>query len=140
MTSGLPVEVRPATPEDASTVEHLLLDENLQSEFVPDEFLVAEDEDEVVGCARLIPLPGEAHELASLAVAPEHRGRGIGHRLIERALEHANGRVEALALDPAYLAHRGFAPTEGLHPKVLAKLDTCCAGRDVTPMALEREG
>jgi putative acetyltransferase len=44
---------------------------------------------EPVGCAALIPMGDGVVELAKMAVAPECRGRGIGRRLLEYAIEQA---------------------------------------------------
>jgi ribosomal protein S18 acetylase RimI-like enzyme len=52
--------------------------------------LVATLDDEVVGCLQLLdPSPDDEIELAILAVAESHQGRGIGTALVERAIEEA---------------------------------------------------
>lgn len=51
--------------------------------------LMAYSDGEAVGCVALIPIGNGTVELAKMAVAPECRGRGIGRRLIESAIEHA---------------------------------------------------
>lgn len=45
--------------------------------------------DEAVGTCALIRWPDRVFELAKMAVAPSHRGRGVGRRLAEAALERA---------------------------------------------------
>lgn len=44
---------------------------------------------EPVGCVALIPMGDGVVELAKMAVAPLYRGRGIGRRLLEYAIEQA---------------------------------------------------
>lgn len=51
--------------------------------------LMAYSNADPVGCVALIPMGGGVVELAKMAVAPHWRGRGIGRRLIQSAIEHA---------------------------------------------------
>lgn len=59
--------------------------------------LIAEDDGRLVGCCALIPHGDDELELAKMAVAESHRGRGLGARLLEvalqRAQEHGAARV-----------------------------------------------
>ena len=51
-------------------------------------FVVAvNDQDEMVGCGQLKPHGQDIQELASIAVYPEHQGKGIGRAIIEHLLE-----------------------------------------------------
>jgi N-acetylglutamate synthase-like GNAT family acetyltransferase len=51
-------------------------------------FVVAVNErDEMVGCGQLKPHGQEVLELASIAVYPEHRGKGIARTIIEHLLK-----------------------------------------------------
>jgi len=51
-------------------------------------FIVAVNEqDEMIGCCQLKPHGKDILELASLAVYPEHQGKGIGRALIEYLLK-----------------------------------------------------
>jgi len=51
-------------------------------------FIVAvNDQDEMIGCGQLKPHGEEILELASLAVYPEHRGKGIARAIIEYLLK-----------------------------------------------------
>ena len=51
--------------------------------------LMAYSNAEAVGCVALIPMGNGVVELAKMAVGPHYRGRGIGRRLVESAIEHA---------------------------------------------------
>ena len=44
---------------------------------------------EPVGCVALIPMDHRVTELSKMAVDPRYRGRGIGRRLLEHAIERA---------------------------------------------------
>ncbi|HET6595934.1 MAG TPA: GNAT family N-acetyltransferase [Anaerolineales bacterium] len=51
-------------------------------------FVVAVDEqDEILGCGQIKPHGREVRELASIAVYPEHQGKGIGSALIRHLLQ-----------------------------------------------------
>jgi len=51
-------------------------------------FIVAvNDQDEMIGCGQLKPHGEDILELASLAVYPEHRGKGIARAIIEHLLK-----------------------------------------------------
>ena len=51
-------------------------------------FVVAvNDRDEMIGCGQLRPHGQDILELASLAVYPEHQGRGVGRAIVEQLLK-----------------------------------------------------
>lgn len=58
----------------------------------------ADTADEVVGCCALVPHPDrQCHELAKMAVSPDHQGHGagllLGRALIDYAREHGVSRI-----------------------------------------------
>lgn len=57
-----------------------------------DDWLVAEEDGEIIGCVSLVFFNGSLAEVRSLAVRSDQRGRGIGSRLVEAALHQAQGR------------------------------------------------
>src|SRR4029077_8580313 len=56
------------------------------------DFLVAEDEGQVVGCGALTALGPGLGEVRSLAVREDKAGHGLGRRIVERLVEQAAGR------------------------------------------------
>jgi amino-acid N-acetyltransferase len=82
-----------ATESDLDRVLALLGEVDLPVEGVIEhfeEFLVARDGDELIGCAGL-ERHGEAALLRSLAVSPARRGGGLGKALTSRLLDEARG-------------------------------------------------
>jgi amino-acid N-acetyltransferase len=84
-----------ASPGDLPSVRELLARCDLPAEDLRpshfDNFVVCRDGGRLVGTVGLEPL-GEVGLLRSLAVAPEFRGRRLGHELWARAREHALSR------------------------------------------------
>jgi len=53
-------------------------------------FIVAVNErDEMIGCGQLKPHGADILELASIAVSPEHQGRGVARAIIEHLLKES---------------------------------------------------
>jgi N-acetylglutamate synthase-like GNAT family acetyltransferase len=133
--------VRPSNAKDAPAVRGLLLAEGLEHEFNPKEFVVCEADGRIVGCARAKPLPEGGTELASVAVARTHRGRGLARSLVQMVLLGARHPVFALTLVPEMLVRGGFEPipVEELPSSLQAKAGACSAsGRPWTAMRLRR--
>jgi amino-acid N-acetyltransferase len=80
------------------------------------EFFVAVDGDRVVGCGALHVLWADLAEVRTLAVAPQVRGRGVGHLLLARLLAQADelgvGRVFCLTFETDFFARHGFVPVQ----------------------------
>ncbi|MDB5237932.1 MAG: GCN5-related N-acetyltransferase [Candidatus Kaiserbacteria bacterium] len=55
----------------------------------PEEFFVAEEEGTVIACCALEVYSKRLAEVRSLAVLPEHQGKGIATALVARCLEEA---------------------------------------------------
>ncbi len=84
--------------------------ENLQT------FMVAEAEGEIIGCCALEIVWADLAELKSLAVAPAHKGTGIGRTLVHAVIDQARrlgvSRLFALTLEPRFFEKMGFKVLE----------------------------
>jgi len=112
------MRIRNATNEDLPAVEKLLSASDLPIAGVRDNFssfLVAEKDGRIAGVIGLEEF-GSVALLRSAVVSPEHRGSGIGRRLVERLLEGAEvAGIEELYLltttADKYFPRFGFAQT-----------------------------
>ncbi|WP_206184633.1 amino-acid N-acetyltransferase [Thermoactinospora rubra] len=92
------------------------------------EFWVAERDGKVVGCGALHVLWEDLAEIRTVAVDPEYRGLGIGHKivsaLIDTAVELGLRRVFCLTFEVDFFARHGFRPIQGtpVSPEVYAEL------------------
>ena len=81
------------------------------------EFYVAEQAGEVVGCGALHVLWEDLAEVRTLAVHPRLRGQGVGHLLLERLLDQARrlgvSRVFTLTFEVEFFMRHGFEEIEG---------------------------
>ena len=80
------------------------------------EFFVAVDGSEVVGCGALHVLWEDLAEVRTLAVAPTAQGQGVGsallHRLIENARELGVHRLFCLTFETDFFGRHGFVPVD----------------------------
>ena len=78
------------------------------------EFFVAVDEEQVVGCGALHVLWEDLAEVRTLAVAPGLHGRGVGAALLERLMGNARElgvrRVFCLTFETGFFSRHGFVP------------------------------
>ena len=78
------------------------------------EFFVAVDEEQVVGCGALHVLWEDLAEVRTLAVAPGLHGRGVGAALLERLMGNARElgvrRVFCLTFETGFFGRHGFVP------------------------------
>jgi N-acetylglutamate synthase-like GNAT family acetyltransferase len=106
------------------------------------EYVVAESGGRIVGCARAKALPEGGTELASVAVARSHRGRGLARSLVQMVLLGARHPVYALTLVPGMASRAGFEPMAAaeLPPSLQRKVAACDAGgRPWHAMRLRRQ-
>jgi amino-acid N-acetyltransferase len=95
------------------------------------DFVVCEENGEVVGCGALHVMWEDLAEVRSLAVREDARGRGIGRAVLEACLREAPSlgvrRVFALTFVPDFFARFGMAavPRESLPHKVWADCVRC---------------
>jgi len=136
------LKIRRATLGDAERI-YALIQAN-RDQLVPrslanvveicDRFTVAELGDEIVGCAtyQIHPEIGEAEgaavELQSVAIATEHRRRGIGRKLVEAVIAAvapiAPKEIVVLTFAPEFFTALGFV--EIPKTNIMHKLYTGC--------------
>lgn len=81
--------IRPARETDAAPIRELIYLVGINPTGLDwKRFVVAvDDRDEMIGCGQLKPHGQEILELASIAVYPEHQGKGIARLVIEQLLK-----------------------------------------------------
>jgi amino-acid N-acetyltransferase len=81
--------IRPAYETEAAPIQNLIHLVGINPTGLDwRRFVVAvNDRDEMIGCGQLKPHGQEILELASIAVYPEHQGKGIARALIEHLLK-----------------------------------------------------
>lgn len=95
------MRIRRAKNSDLSAVESLLTASDLPTDGVRDNFsgfVVADDNGAIAGAIGLEKY-GSVALLRSAVVAPDHRGTGVGRKLVEQLLE----RAEEAGVDELYL-------------------------------------
>ena len=105
--------IRHPYPEEVEAVRALFDDEVRAGKMLPrsaesifaqlHDWLVAEEDGQIVGCVSLVYFNGSLCEVRSLAVHPAYRGSGIGRQLVQVALDmaQANGVQRVLTLTRA---------------------------------------
>ena len=92
------------------------------------EFFVAEDNGEVVGCGALHVLWEDLGEVRTVAVLENQRGKKIGHQILEaiisRAKELGLKRLFCLTFETKFFASHGFKEITGtpVEPEVYQEL------------------
>ncbi|MDD3153841.1 MAG: GNAT family N-acetyltransferase [Victivallaceae bacterium] len=117
------VSIREAVPSDVEAIHDLLClyakdrivlprsQEDIT--FYLGNFVVAEIDGKVIGCAAVRDFGNHLSEVRSLAVAPALKGKGIGRALIEAIIagmriKHPQFRLFALTLTPEFFRKLGF--------------------------------
>ena len=133
--------LRQATPHDARGIHFLIGGHLDEGHLLPrrfDEitahvhrFVVAVDQDDIIGCADLAPLSGTVAEVRSLVVDGGSRCRGIGRQLLDalvaRAAHNGFEKLCAFSHAPGYFTQHGFSivPHQWLPEKVRTDCSTC---------------
>lgn len=92
------------------------------------EFTVAVENGEVVGCGALHVLWEDLAEVRTVAVAQHLRGHGVGHRILEAVMERAREigvkRIFCLTFETEFFGRHGFEPIQGtpVDPEVYSQL------------------
>lgn len=114
--------IRRATVRDVPQIQRLIAHYAAREEMLPRslneiyeglrDYLVAECDGQVIGCAACHVVWEDLAEIKSVAVAAAWQGRGVGKRLVETCLEDARamgvGRVFVLTFRPEWFRARGF--------------------------------
>lgn len=109
------------------------------------EFLLAEEEGEIIGVASLHVLWKDLAEIRALAVHIDHVGQGIGskivHKLVGEAAELGCARVFALTYKPQFFERCGFnvVTKEEMPPKVWKECINCVKFPNCDEIAVIRD-
>jgi len=111
-----------AAPGKMLSKETVTLFESVQ------EFTVAVDGDEVVGCGALHVLWEDLAEVRTVAVVERQQHKGVGHLILESIIERAKSlgveRIFCLTFQTEFFGKHGFEVIEGtpVEPDVYAEL------------------
>jgi N-acetylglutamate synthase-like GNAT family acetyltransferase len=80
--------IRPARETESAQIQSLILSVGINPTGLDwKRFVVAvDDNDRMIGCGQLKPHGRDVLEIASIAVYPEHRGRGVARAIVEHLL------------------------------------------------------
>jgi N-acetylglutamate synthase-like GNAT family acetyltransferase len=89
------ISLRPAKKGDAATIRRIISSVNINPLGLNwRRFILAVDQrDNVIGCGQIKPHSDGTYELASIAVLPEWRGKGIARMIIQHLLGQHPGRL-----------------------------------------------
>jgi N-acetylglutamate synthase-like GNAT family acetyltransferase len=152
--TAAPIVIRTASARDADAI-HELIDEHLTEGHLlrrelgeilvhAHRFVVAAQDDEVLGCAELAPLSNAVAEVRSMVVTREARGCGVGRRivneLVRRAMVAGFDKLCAFTHSPAYFVHLGFSivPHAWLPEKIVTDCHACSQFRRCGQYAVVR--
>jgi amino-acid N-acetyltransferase len=132
------IEVRPARTSDVKAIHKLIVDfasggRMLQKETVTlyesvQEFMVAVEDGQVIGCGALHVLWEDLAEVRSVAITETLRGNGIGNLILERIIERARqlglSRIFCLTFETKFFGRHGFEEIQGtpVEPEVYVQL------------------
>ncbi len=150
-----PPHIRPATAADIAGIcdlvngfaaRNLMLPRTPQQvQLVLGDFLVAEQDGEIVGCGYLAYLRQDLVEIRSLAVAESLHGQGVGGQLLEQLVAEARRRgivkVCALTLAPEFFYRHGFRRVDrwSISPKIWSECVYCPKFHACDEIAVLRE-
>jgi amino-acid N-acetyltransferase len=132
------MEIRPARTSDIKGIR-LLIDSYapqgrlLSKETVTlyesvQEFTVAVEGDQVVGCGALHVLWEDLAEVRTVAVAEHLRGKGVGHQILDSIINRAQAigvkRIFCLTFETKFFGRHGFEAIEGtpVEPEIYKEL------------------
>ncbi len=120
------VVVRPARTGDVSAIRELIGSYTDDGRLLAkaqvtlfeavQEFVIAEQDGQIVGCGALHVMWEDLAEVRSLAVRPDLQGHGVGSAMLTTLLDHARAlgvrRVFCLTFEMDFFARHGFAEIE----------------------------
>jgi N-acetylglutamate synthase-like GNAT family acetyltransferase len=115
VASPLP-PIRPATEADAAAIRGLIREARLNPRDLDWHRFLVGDEGGVIACAQVRVHRRGTRELASVAVAPSHRGRGLGRAIAVATVEREPVRPLFLYTESrteAFWVRLGFTSIEG---------------------------
>jgi N-acetylglutamate synthase-like GNAT family acetyltransferase len=118
-----PLRVRQAVNRDMPCIVRMIgefhLDyENLQ----PQQFVVVEDDDGMIGFGRLKPY-SDATELGCVGVLHARRGHGVGRRIVDELIARGPGEIWITTDCPEYFGPLGFTRTDAVPESIRRKLE-----------------
>ena len=132
------MEIRPARTSDIKGIRALidsyapqgrvLTKETVTLYESVQEFTVAIENDQVIGCGALHVLWEDLAEVRTVAIAESLRGKGIGHKILDSIVERAENlgikRIFCLTFETHFFGAHGFEIIEGtpVDPDVYAEL------------------
>ncbi|MCI0329341.1 MAG: GNAT family N-acetyltransferase [candidate division Zixibacteria bacterium] len=118
--------LRSATINDMPHIVRMIGEFDLDYEQLsPEQFLVIEEEGQVVAFGRLKPYP-DAVELGSVGVRPDRRELGYGKKMVEALIKKAPGEIWITTNLRDYFRQFGFAESERMPASIKDKLENFC--------------
>ncbi len=114
---------------DTYTVQRLLLSKETVTLYESvQEFTVAIEDGEVVGCGALHVLWEDLAEIRTVAVSPHIRRQGVGQKILEAVMARAGAigvkRIFCLTFETEFFGRNGFEEIEGtpVEPEIFSQL------------------
>ena len=141
------VTIRPARTADIKAIRQIIDNYSLQRRLLSketvmlyesvQEFFVAEDGNQVIGCGALHVLWEDLGEVRTVAVNEQYRGQKIGHQIITAIIERAKSlglkRLFCLTFETEFFGKHGFIEIQGapvepeVYQQLLRSYDECIA-------------
>ena len=148
------ISIRTATPDESATIHSLVMEYLAEGHLLPREleeitthahrFIVAVDDDRILGCAELAPLSPNVAEVRSLVVDRKARSLGVSRLMIDELVTRATAagfeKLCAFTHDPSYFVHFGFSivPHVWLPEKIVTDCRRCVHFRQCRQYAVVR--
>jgi len=132
------MEIRPARTSDIKGIRQLIDSYAPQGRLLSketvtlyesvQEFTVAVEDDQVVGCGALHVLWEDLAEVRTVAVAENLRGKGVGHQILDSIIARAQAigvkRIFCLTFETKFFGRHGFEVIEGtpVEPEIYKEL------------------